>query len=137
MEQSVGFVVALIFGGMVTFQFLFVPLLFTRLETPIARRFIRAFFPYYYFYFGLLALVGAILSFSLSNRPALYILGLCFIGFAVSRQGLMPKANAATDSGDKKAFDNYHRATVVINTIQLTSIGYLLYQMLSLSTLSY
>ncbi len=121
------FALALIFGGMIAFQVLFAPLLFTKLELQVARKFIRAFFPWYYLYFGILSGLATGLAFFASNISAALALALCFVGFAISRQYLMLRANDATDSGDKKTFALFHRATVIINTIQLVVIGYLLY----------
>jgi hypothetical protein len=115
---------ALMFGGMVAFQLLFAPLLFTRLEMGIARKFIRNFFPFYYLYFGVLSVIACLLSFINQATFATWLLGVCSLGFLISRQILMPKANKASDSGNKKQFDTYHRFTVIINTIQLILIAY-------------
>ncbi|MEM0912826.1 MAG: hypothetical protein AAGJ37_17765 [Pseudomonadota bacterium] len=121
------FALALIFGGMIAFQVLFAPLLFIKLEMHIARAFIRAFFPWYYVYFGVLTLLATMFGFIIGFIHASIALGICFIGFVFSRQYLMRRANDSTDSGNKKRFALFHRATVIINTLQLAVIGYLLY----------
>ncbi len=48
---------SVIFGGMVTFQILFAPLVFIKIKIDVARPFIRAFFPFYYLYFALFSLL--------------------------------------------------------------------------------
>ena len=121
------FVTALIIGGMVAFQVLFAPLLFVKLEMSIARKFIRIFFPYYYLYFGVLSLCGFIFSLFVTNLIHTGIMMACTLGFIVSRQLLMPRANVATDAGNKTLFARYHRATVLINTIQLLAFGYIIF----------
>lgn len=120
-------VLSLLVGGMLAFQFLFAPMLFTKLEMPIARKFIRAFFPFYYIYFGGVSLLGAIVAFTLNLYNSSLTLALCFVGFLFSRQILMPGANSATDSGNQRLFNHYHRVTVLINTLQLAALLWLLY----------
>ncbi|RXJ71980.1 hypothetical protein CS022_18450 [Veronia nyctiphanis] len=123
------FGLVILVGGMVTFQVLFAPLLFTQLSKEQFSVFIRAFFPWYYLFFGL---INGVLVFTFwfadnNNLIHLALCSLCFVGFVVSRQYLMPKANEASDNGDLKRFAIYHRSTVVINTIQLAVFIYLLW----------
>ena len=126
MEYAYVFSLALIFGGMMAFQLLFAPLLFIKLEMAIARKFIRAFFPFYYLYFGFLTVLACGASYSLNYNLATVTLFTCTLGFLVSRQILMPMANAATDAANKARFDLSHRLTVLINTVQLIAVTYLL-----------
>lgn len=53
---------SIIFGGMVTFQILFAPLVFIKIKIDVARPFIRAFFPFYYLYFALFSLLYLVVS---------------------------------------------------------------------------
>jgi len=127
MDFLLSLVLATIFGGMVGFQLLFAPLLFIKLEMPIARKFIRQFFPFYYLYFAALSFAGAVIAF-ISEEPVMFwILFVTLVAFVVSRQVFMPLANNATDAGNQKMFTLYHRVTVLINTLQLLAITYLLY----------
>lgn len=127
------FLLAIAVGGMVTFQCLFAPLIFIKIEMPVARAFIRSFFPFYYLYFGLINLL--LLLVSLRNIDmSFYLYGCCLLGFVVSRQWLMLAANQATDAGSKKSFAIYHRTTVAINTLQLIAFSYLLWQFSEYST---
>ncbi|MFC4698962.1 DUF4149 domain-containing protein [Glaciecola siphonariae] len=118
--------VAIVIGGMVTFQILFAPLVFIKLPNDVARPFIRKFFPFYYLYFGILSLALVVISFALLSQN--YGIWICVmhialaIGFILSRQVFMPLANKATDEGRKPDFDRYHRITVLINTLQLMSM---------------
>ena len=121
------FLLAITVGGMVTFQCLFAPMIFIKIEMAIARQFIRNFFPFYYLYFGLLNLL--LLLVSLNNIDVnTYLYGSCLLGFIVSRQWLMHAANKATDAGKRKSFAIYHRSTVLINTLQLICFAYSLFQ---------
>ncbi|MBE1286416.1 MAG: hypothetical protein GJ671_01680 [Alteromonadaceae bacterium] len=110
---------AVLFGGMVTFQLLFAPLVFIKIDIGIARPFIRAFFPWYYLYFGLLALLLTGISYFTENGLLHIVSAASLVGFIISRQVLMPLANRATDNGDTKGFKIYHMTTVAINTLQL------------------
>lgn len=110
---------AIIFGGMVTFQVLFAPLVFIKLGIETARPFIRAFFPFYYLYFAALSLLYFIVSIAAQDNVQAIIAGASLLGFIVSRQILMPMANKASDQDQTAKFDKLHRATVIINTVQL------------------
>ena len=120
---------AIVFGGMVTFQVLFAPLIFIKLEEAVARPFIRAFFPYYYLYFALLSAVLCALTYFLGFIAEHIICAIVLVGFLVSRQILMPLANKATDTKQFKKFMAYHMATVAINTLQLFLVLYLLFRL--------
>jgi hypothetical protein len=110
---------SVIFGGMVTFQILFAPLVFIKLKMDIARPFIRAFFPFYYLYFALLSLLYFVVSLVVGDNLQAMIGGASLAGFLISRQVLMPMANTATDTNQQSKFDVLHKATVLINTLQL------------------
>ena len=116
-------IVAVIVGGMVTFQILFAPLIFIKLPSDIARPFIRKFFPFYYLYFGLICIGLSALSYILIEQAygmwLLTIFAITSFGFIVSRQIFMPLANKASDQNRQADFTSHHRITVTINTIQL------------------
>ena len=127
---ALGVTLAIIVGGMITFQVLFAPLVFIQLKATIARPFIRQFFPYYYLYFGLLALLSCVLGILIGWNEQALMLVLCLVGFIVSRQILMPAANRASDKSETRRFSWLHRATVLINTAQLIVYLYLLWRLL-------
>jgi hypothetical protein len=112
---------SVIFGGMVTFQILFAPLVFIKLGIDTARPFIRAFFPFYYLYFSIFSFAYLIVCLLASDGIQAIIAGVALVGFLISRQILMPMANAASDSSQKSKFDLLHRGTVLINTLQLVA----------------
>jgi hypothetical protein len=112
---------SVIFGGMVTFQILFAPLVFIKLGIDTARPFIRAFFPFYYLYFSIFSFAYLIVCLLAGDGIQAIIAGVALVGFLISRQILMPMANAASDSSQKSKFDLLHRGTVVINTLQLVA----------------
>lgn len=123
------FLLVISFGGMVTFQLLFAPVLFSGLDMPVARRFLRRFFPFYYLYFGLLCAAAGVLAFTQVQLLDAALICLCTLGFVYARQVLMPKANSATDEGNKKRFAALHLGTVVINSVQMLILGYLIYSL--------
>ena len=113
---------AIMFGGMVTFQLLFAPLVFIKIDIAIARPFIRAFFPWYYLYFGLLALLLTVVSYLTQHGWLHVVAAVSLLGFIIARQILMPLANRATDSGQPRRFKLLHLSTVVINSLQLLGL---------------
>ncbi len=127
MTIILGLLLALLFGGMLTFQLLFAPTLFTQLPLDTARTFIRRFFPFYYLFFMALTTIALVLAWLTETNTAKWLLSACLIGFIVARQYLMPAANRASDCQNKGLFNFYHRLTVIINTGQLAAISYLLY----------
>ena len=126
METLLNLLLSIIIGGMITFQVLFAPLIFVKLETKTARAFIRQFFPFYYIYFGLLTLASLVVAVYLNRSTDGIVLAVSLAGSIISRQCLMPKANTASDEGNKSRFDLLHRLTVLINTLQLVAICYLI-----------
>lgn len=127
MQSIYTLVLAVIFGGMVTFQVLFAPIIFTKLDNKIARRFIRAFFPFYYLYFAALSACALLFALWMTGNSTKLLLALCFVGFLLSRQWLMPMANKATDNGNQRLFKKIHGVTVGINTLQMCAVAYLLF----------
>jgi hypothetical protein len=112
---------SVIFGGMVTFKILFAPLVFIKLGINSARHFISAFFPFDYLYFSFLSFAFLIFSLLSGEHIEAIIGGISLLGFIISRQVLMPMANAASDDGQKSKFDIVHKTTVSINTLQLVA----------------
>tara|TARA_B100000780_G_C21078233_1_gene434157 strand:+ start:627 stop:1019 length:393 start_codon:yes stop_codon:yes gene_type:complete len=110
---------SVIFGGMVTFQVLFAPLVFIKIKIDVARPFIREFFPFYYLYFSLFSLLYLVVSLLIGDNIQAMIGGGSLVGFLISRQVLMPMTNTASDNDQKSKFDLLHRTTVLINSLQL------------------
>lgn len=111
-------------GSMLFFGVVIAPLVFRVLPAESAGAFLRAFFPNYYVW-GLVAAVLAAAMAAFAD-PISLLLSLVVAGlFIYARQSLMPKINAARDAsltGDQSAktrFERLHRSSVVINAVQL------------------
>jgi len=110
-------------GAMLFFSACVAPLVFMRLEPAIAGRFIRALFPWYYG-FGI-AGSGIATMLCVGVAPMAAALSLATaIGFLLATQVLMPSINAArdaamTDQAAARRFDRLHRASVLLNGVQV------------------
>ena len=70
---------------MIFFSFVMAPLIFTKLEGEVAGRFIRAVFPWYYLFLGILSLFSFI-TLLFANRIEAIVMILFLLGVVVSRQ---------------------------------------------------
>ena len=115
---------SIILGTMIFFSFLMAPLIFTKLEGEVAGRFIRAVFPWYYLFLGILSLFSLIAMVFANRMDAIFMI-LFFLGVVVSRQIIMPKINIYRDlsvNNNGKAesmFNLLHRSSVGINFAQI------------------
>ena len=120
-------VTAALFGAMLFFSFIMAPLIFIKLDEAVAGRFIRAVFPWYYLVLLSLSLLAGLLLSTVAPLEAGVMLG-CGSMAALSRQVLMPRINRFRDralSGDPAAerrFEQLHRLSVVINSVQLIGV---------------
>ena len=123
---------AALFGGITSFSAMFAPLIFSKLPSDIAAKFIRAVFPWYYLYIMVCAALGCFFLFSAGS---LWLGFVCMIitGIGVySRTVLMPLINELRDAemaGDRDAgqqFQIQHRFSVVVNVIQWVLSAYVL-----------
>lgn len=111
-------------GSMLFFGAIVAPMVFRVLPADSAGVFLRAFFPNYYiwgFVVAMLAALAAAFVDALSLALSVLVASL----FIFARQLLVPKINAARDAalaGDaaaKMRFDRLHRASVIVNALQL------------------
>ena len=115
---------SIILGTMIFFSFVMAPLIFTKLEVEVAGKFIRAVFPWYYLFLGILSLFSLI-AMAFANRMDAIFMILFFLGVVVSRQIIMPKINIYRDqsaNNDRQAesmFNLLHRSSVGINFAQI------------------
>ncbi len=115
-------------GGMLFFAGGVAPLVFRSLPVAEAGRFLRRLFPVYYLVFGVVTALAAVLAVASGLHREGLLLGLVAAGFAVARQGLMPRINALRDratAGDAAAqasFDSMHRTSVWLNGFQLVGL---------------
>ncbi|HAZ60573.1 MAG TPA: hypothetical protein DCY89_03250 [Gammaproteobacteria bacterium] len=128
--------VAFLLGGMTLFSLVVAPLVFLRLPTEQAGRFIRALFPWYYLYVLVTAGLATLwLSLTPGREALAWTLLLIFVSAIYARQGLMPEINRlrdAAEAGDAMAgatFRNRHTRSVWLNGAQwlvaLTAAGLL------------
>jgi len=129
------FVVAILLGGMIFFPSVVAPTVFKSLDQDSAGQFLRRLFPAYYVFMILTSLLGGGL---LLSKP--FLAATLFIIAASTllvRQILVPNINAWRDrelSGDDAAaalFNAGHRASVIINLIQLAAIIWVFWRLIS------
>jgi hypothetical protein len=133
LEIAALFALAVLFGGMVAFSFLFAPLVFVKLPGDVAGGFIRAVFPWYYlFVLGVAALAAALLA--VEAPVASGVMAAVAAGGVVAREVLMPAINRhrdrqmAGETGAARRFDRLHRSSVVLNFAQMIACGWALAQ---------
>ena len=122
--------VAAVFGAMTFFAFVYAPLVFIKLGTETGGRFIREVFPVYYLAMGATSITAAVLlAFAGAARGADALAMACIgIVFFLARFALLPIVNRNRDAGQagdlaaKKRFDALHRASVVVNAVQMLAV---------------
>lgn len=122
--------VAAVFGGMAFFAFVYAPLVFIKLGAENGGRFIREVFPVYYVAMGGTSFAAAILlAFASAARGAdALAMGCIGVVFLLARFTLLPAINRNRDAGQagdlaaKKRFDALHRASVVVNLLQMLAV---------------
>jgi len=134
-EMLAAFFVATLLGGMLFFPSVVAPTVFKSLDQDSAGQFLRRLFPAYYVFIIVTSLLGGAL---LLSKP---ILAATLLIIAAStlllRQILVPKINAWRDrelAGDKAAaalFNAGHRASVIINLVQLAAIIWVFWRLVS------
>ena len=119
----IGLVGALV-GSMLFFAFTVAPTVFRALPVEHAGAFLRAFFPNYYLWGLIVALITAALAMTTSATIAVACLLVALL-FVFARQTLMPLINLARDqesegmAGASKRFKNLHLLSVLINGFQV------------------
>ena len=125
-----------LFGSLIFFSSVVAPLIFIKLETKTAGKFIRSIFPWYYLSVIILAVLSG-LCFAFEYPVKSIIMGLIGCSALYSRQYLMPRINKQRDlmlGGDQKAelaFKWMHRFSVWINGVQLIVVSGILINFLA------
>ena len=114
---------AALFGGMTLFSAGFAPVLFKQLPEAQVRPLLRGTFPYYYAAVIALALAATLAALPVST-PAAILLGSIALTTVYARQILMPRINAASDTGDTRAFGLRHGGSVVLQLVQIGLAGW-------------
>ena len=127
-EQISIYLTAMILGIMLFFSFVIAPVVFTTLDEDNARKFIRRIFPFYYnVNLGLSLIVLIIFLFLSKLGIDFYLILAITLLFATSNYLLMPLINKYRDEKQDKKFKYSHFISVVINFIQMTFLGLLLF----------
>ncbi|MEM6355978.1 MAG: DUF4149 domain-containing protein [Pseudomonadota bacterium] len=122
------YTLTLAFGGMVFFSAVFSPLVFIKLPAETAGPFIRQVFPWYFAAVALVLGVAGLAILAGSAFWGIVLIVMAALGVA-NREVLMPRINSLRDrqlAGDEAAgrsFDRLHKASVVINLIQMIAAG--------------
>jgi len=119
-------ITAAILSFMIFFPVVVATSVFKVLDEKQSSKFLRIFFPKYYFFGFVLSLTGLIIAIFDKNNMSLIVFLLIIIGFLFSRQFLMPLINKAKDNNNEKKFNILHRVSVLINFIQISLCVFLL-----------
>ncbi len=111
---------AAILGAKLFFAVVVAPLVFAHFPEADAGAFIRRLFPRYY---DVLAVVSALGSLFATGTWIGALLSTVMALFIFSRFWLMPRINAARDAGREARFALLHRASVVINLVQMVALA--------------
>ena len=122
--------VAGVFGAMAFFAFVYAPLVFIKLGTETGGRFIREVFPVYYVTMGATSVAAAVLLAFGSAARGTDALAMACIGvvFFLARFALLPVINRNRDAGQagdlaaKRRYDALHRASVIVNAVQMLAV---------------
>lgn len=115
--------VSVLVGVIIFFSSVIAPTIFSSVDEKNAGLFLRAFFPKYYIFgiiIALLAIVSAILLEPTFNPLELGMILAILSMFIISRL-MIPSINKARDMGEsaKKKFDQLHLLSVILNFLAL------------------
>jgi hypothetical protein len=116
---------AFLFGGMLLYSFGFAAFLFSHLPPEDAGSILRKAFPVFYLWCIVVASLAAVIFLYVDTRSAL-LMAIVAVTTIPVRQRLMPSINAATDSGNKRRFNQLHGLSVLIGLGQIALVGYVL-----------
>lgn len=120
-------VTAILAGSMVFFSAVMAPLIFIKLDMPVAGGFVRAVFPWYYLLIAVLAGIGGLGLLAALPLNASMLL-LVAASALYCRQILTPQINEFRDqslAGDKQAgktFNRLHKRSEIINGLQILAV---------------
>lgn len=122
---TAAFAAALLLGAMAFFSFIVAPVVFATLARPEAARLMRALFPVYYLVVIGLGAVAA-LTLAIADHPLEGgVMAFVAAAAALLRQGLLPRLESlrpAKEAGEAvaaRAFARLHRASMIVNLLQM------------------
>jgi len=110
---------AAVLGSMLFFAAVVAPLVFAHFPEADAGAFIRRLFPRYY---DVLAVVTAAGSLFALGSVVGGLMSAVMVLFVFSRFWLVPRINHARDAGREARFALLHRASVIINMLQMVAL---------------
>ena len=126
MTELAAILAAMSLGAMLFVSAIVAPTTFAALPSDHAGAFLRALFPKYFLINGVVAGVAGLLV--LGRTESMLLLGCCAAMLAVT-VWMIPIINAARDrmlagtAGAKAEFDWWHRASIIINLIEMIGLG--------------
>lgn len=127
---------ALLLGAMLFFSFAVAPMVFRALERPQAARLMQALFPLYYLVIIALGAIAALTLGAAGDPLHGGVMAFVAAAAALLRQGLLPRLDAlrpAKDAGDAAAqasFARLHRASMIVNLVQIVAVAAVLVRLL-------
>ena len=114
---------ALQFGGMAFFAFIFSPMIFKFMAPDDASKFLRRLFPAYYRLSAAISIFPALMLIPVHSHHIEVgtLLAVAAI-FLFAARVLVPMSNAARDSDNSKKFKIVHRFSVTIYMVQMIAI---------------
>ena len=120
-QEAIGLLLtALLFGGMTLFAFGFAAILFTALPADAARGVIRKAFPPFYLWVIATSAIASALLWRYGDWSA-WLLAAIALTTIPTRQVLMPRINAASDSANQQAFKWLHGLSVLITLAHIVA----------------
>ncbi|MBT3700751.1 MAG: DUF4149 domain-containing protein [Alphaproteobacteria bacterium] len=116
---------ALLLGGMVFYAVFMTPLVFAKLERPVAAEFLREVFPVYYQVMAILAVLSALPIWYRMEAAILAGMATLFVLIKLFLLPVINRARDARDEGDAAGaarFSKLHRVSVLINLAQMMTI---------------
>ena len=123
---------ALQFGGMAFFAFIFSPMIFKFLASDEASKFMRRLFPAYYRLSAAISIFPALMlipvqSYHIEVGTLLAVSGI----FLFAARVLVPLSNSARDSDNLKKFRIVHRFSIIIYMLQMIAILIILIRLIN------
>ena len=118
---------ALAFGGMVTFSGFFAPMVFRKLDKPVADAFMREAFGPYYLFMAAVCAAAALAAAAVQPWDAA-IMAMVAAAFLASRYVTMPQTQRLFDArerGEYGAADEFtraHKRAAFVNMVQLAAV---------------
>ena len=123
---------ALQFGGMAFFAFIFSPMIFKFLTSYEASKFLRRLFPAYYRLSAAISIFPALMLITVqSYRIEVGTLLAVSAIFLFAARVLVPLSNSARDSDNLKKFKIVHRFSVIIYMLQMIAILIILIRLIN------